>query len=217
MVTEAEATLERLIALVKGGGPRSKVEELHTHLRKLAQRLEGEKAADAARYNKHARELWEVYAIRLAKIENVCPGCPPMDVQALATGFSRARAIGVGDYELEDLVAMRQQGYMSALTGDFNRDGSLDVALIGRGRQKGKEKLFLLIASRQKSDYRRLFLQPLGWDKAALAASDGTGLKAGTIILSDIFHAADDYYTLRWNGRTFVLRYAGDEMGGGSP
>ena len=130
-----------------------------------------------------------------------------MDVQALATGFSRARAIGVGDYELEDLVAMRQQGYTSALTGDFNRDGSLDVALIGRGRQKGKEKLFLLIASRQKSDYRRLFLQPLDWDKAALAA------KEGNLILSMFFGPTDDFWWLRWNGKTYLLRYADDDMG----
>jgi hypothetical protein len=102
----------------------------------------------------------------------------------------------------------QKPGYAPLLTGDFDGDGSIDVALIGRGRQKGKEKLFVLIASQQKGQYRHAFLQPLDWDKAALAVRDGT------LILNKIFGPTDDFWWLRWNGKTYLLRYAGAEMGG---
>ena len=215
---EAEATLDRLTALVKGGGPRHQVEDLHTHLRRLARRLETANPAGAARYQQRAQVLWALYASRLAWVEDVCPGCPTLDVAALAKGFSRARLLGAGDYALEDLekmpadTATQKPAHTPLLTGDFNHDGAMDVALIGRGKQKGKEKLFVLIASVQEGGYRRLFLLPLDWDKAALAHGKGEGVRAGTVILSNIFEPTDDFWTLRWNGQTFVLRYFGEEM-----
>jgi hypothetical protein len=215
-VAEAEETLDHLVVLVKGGGPRGKVEELHTRLRKLVRQLEGEKATDAARYKKHVEELWEFYTSRLAKLDDMCAGCPRLDVAGVAKGFDSPRMLGAGDYTLDDLAVMpedtatQKPAYAPLVTGDFNRDGVQDVALIGRGRQKGKEKLFLLIATRRQNDYRRLFLQPLDLDKAALM------VRGGRLIVSENFYAGDDFWFVIWNGKTFDFRYAGDEMGGGS-
>jgi len=139
-----------------------------------------------------------------------------LDLAALVKGFDNPRALGAGDYSLDDLAAMQEDhekqkpGYAPLLVGDFNRDGAMDVALIGRGTRQGKEKLFVLIAAQQHSQYRRLFLQALDWDKAALAATNGK------LILSMFFGATDDFWWLRWTGNTYLLRYAGDEMGEGS-
>ena len=86
------------------------------------------------------------------------------------------------------------------------------MVFIGRGERQGKKRLFVLIASVQEGGYRRLFLEVLHWKKAALAPWGGEGVQEGTIILSEVFQPSDDFWTLRWNGRTFVLRYAGDSM-----
>lgn len=211
-IAEVENTLIRLIALVKRGSSRSEVEAAHTRLRKLVTRLTEEKRGAAVLYQKRAEYLWAEYARGLGKVRDVCPGCPVLDVVALATGFARPRLLGAGDYTLEDLAAMEEDtktekpAYKPLLTGDFNRDGTMDVALIGRGEQKGRARLFLLIASMEKGRYRRLFLEHLDWNKAALAA------KEAKLILSMIFGPTDDFWTLRWTGKTFVLRYAGEEM-----
>jgi hypothetical protein len=206
-VAEAEATLNRLTTLVKGGGSRSEVEALHTHLRKLAKRIEGYKAADAAKYQQSAEELWGLYANRLTRINGICPGCATLDLTSLAEGVTRPRLLGAGDYTLDDLEAMKVQGFTTLLTGDFNRDDTPDVALIGRDDRGGKKRLFVLIASVQKNGYQRLFLETLEWDKAALTTQDGT------LILSEIFYASDDFWKLIWNGKTFEFHYAGEDMG----
>lgn len=211
-IAEVENTLNRLIALVKGGSSRSEVEAAHTQLRRLIQRLKVEKHGSAVAYGKRAQYLWAEYARGLGKVRDVCPGCPVLDVVALAKGFARPRLLGAGDYTLEDLAEMEENtktekpAYKPLITGDFNRDGIMDVALIGRGEQKGKKKLFVLIASPQKGNYRRLFLQPLDRDKAALTVKDGR------LILSETFYAGDDFWFVIWNGKSFDFRYAGEQM-----
>jgi hypothetical protein len=211
-VAEAGVTLDRLIALVKGGAARNEVEEAHTQLRRLARRLEGENLADAARYKRHALELWNSYASRLAQVDGVCAECPTLDVASLTEGFDNPRMLGAGDYTLEELDTMQEDpakqkpAYAPLVTGHFDQDGSIEVALIGQGSQKGTVKLFVLIASPQKTTYRRLFVQPLDWHTAALAVKDTR------LILSEAFHAGDDFWFVVWNGKTFDFRYAGDEM-----
>jgi hypothetical protein len=44
---------------------------------------------------------------------------------------------------------------------------------------------------------------------AALATKDGN------LILSAFFGPTDDFWWLRWNGKTYLLRHARDEWGGG--
>jgi len=205
---EAEATLDRLEGLVKGGGSRGEVEAVHNTLRRLARRLKAEKGGIGVLYEKRAEYLWTVYADGLGTVRDVCPGCPVLDVATLAEGLRHPRLLGAGDYSLDDLEEMQVQGYAPLLTGDFNRDGTMDVALIGRAEEKGKGRLFVLIASVREGGYRRLFLQPLlEWNKAALAA------KERRLILSHIFGPSDDFWWLIWNGKTFDSRYAGDDMG----
>ncbi len=85
-VAEAEATLDRLEGLVKGGGSRNEVEALYIHLREMAKRLETEKPAYAARYRKRAHELWAFYAGSLGNIPDVCRGCAPELLHATASG-----------------------------------------------------------------------------------------------------------------------------------
>jgi hypothetical protein len=211
--TEAEAqlALERVERLVKGGGRRGEVEAEHTHLRQLISRLKHAKGSQglATNYDKLAEHLWALYASRLTKLEELCAGCPVLDLAVLATGFDEPRVLGAGDYSLDDLATMpadptsRKPAYAPLLTGDFNRDGSLDVALIGRGRQNGKDRLFVLVASRALNQYRRQFLKPLDWNKAALAAADGQ------LILGTFFGPTDHFWWVRWDGRDYVLRYAG--------
>ena len=206
-VAEAEATLNRLTALIKGNRSRSEIETLHTHLRMLVKRIEGYKPVDAAKYQQSAQELWALYASRLTKIEGICNDCAALELTSLAKGFSRPRLVGAGDFTLDDLEAMKTQGFSTLLTGDFNRDGVLDVAVIGRGDEGGKKRLFLLIASVEKNGYHRLFLEALEWDKAALMTQDRI------LILSEIFYASDDFWKLVWNGKTFEFHYAGEDMG----
>jgi hypothetical protein len=212
---EVDTFLDRLEGLVKGGGPQSDVEAVHTRLRQAIRRLKEEKGFQgiAILYEGRAEYLWGFYASRLAKVDGLCAACPTLDVASLAKGLDRPRMLGAGDYTLDDLDIMREDpgtqkpAYAPSVTGDFNRDGSLDVALIGRGRQKEREKLFLLIATVQKSTYRRLFVQPLDLDTAALTVRDGK------LILSESFYAGDEFWFLVWNGKTFDFRYAGGEMG----
>jgi hypothetical protein len=71
-VAEAEATLNRLAALIKGNGPRSEVEALHTHLCRLAKRIEKYKPVEAARFQQKAEELWELYTSNLKKTGQDC-------------------------------------------------------------------------------------------------------------------------------------------------
>jgi hypothetical protein len=214
--TEAEAhlALERLEGLVKGGGPRGAVEAEHTRLRQAISRLKQATVVPglATKYEKRAEHLWTIYASRLSKLDDVCPGCPVLDVALLAQGFEEPRLLGASDYSLDDLATMREDpdrrkpAYAPLLTGDFDRDGSPDIALIGRGRQNGKVRLFVLIASRAANQYRRQFLQPLDWDKAALAMANGQ------LVISTVFGPTDDFWWLRWDGKRYVLRYAGDDM-----
>jgi len=65
----------------------------------------------------------------------------------------------------------------------------------------------VLIASVEKNGYRRLFLEALEWDKAALTTQDRT------LILSEIFYASDDFWKLVWDGKTFEFHYAAEDMG----
>ena len=209
---EAAATLERLEALVKGGGPRREVEAVHTRLRRLVVRLQRETVAAATLYESRARFLWGSYASRLTTVDDVCAGCPRLDLAALARGFGSPRLLGAGDYSLDDLDAMAEDvaaakpRYTPLLAGDFDGDGSIDVALVGRGRRHGTDTLFLLVAARESERYRAVFLQPLDWNKAALAVKDGA------VVLSMVFAPTDDFWWVRWNGACCVLRHAGEDM-----
>ena len=209
---EAAAALDRLEALVKGGGLRREVEAVHTTLRRLVVRLQRESVAAATLYESRARFLWDSYASRLTKVDDVCPGCPRLDVAALARGFGGARLMGAGDYSLDDLDAMAENlpaakpSYTSLVADDFDGDGSIDVALVGRGRRNGADMLFLLVAARERERYRAVFVQPLDWSKAALAKKDGA------VVLSMVFAPTDDFWWVRWNGACCVLRHAGEDL-----
>lgn len=205
---EADAALDRLEGLVKGGGARREVEAVHTHLRKLIPRVKAEIGGIGRLYEARAEFLWKEYSGRLALVRDVCPDCPVLNLATLVKGFSSARLLGAGDYTLDDVEEMQKQGYASLLTGDFSRDGAMDVALIGSAERQKKRGLFLLIASAERSgDYRALFLKALEWKKAALNVRDGR------LILSEGFYASDDFWFVVWNGKTFDFRYAGDATG----
>jgi hypothetical protein len=214
MEAEAAATLERLEALVKGGGSRREVEAVHTRLRRSVVRLQRDTAAAATLYESRAQFLWDSYASRLAKVDDVCPGCPRLDLAALAGAFDSPRLLGAGDYSLEALDAMAEDvaaakpRFTPLLTGDFDGDGSIDVALVGRGRRNDADTLFMLVAAREGERYRAVFLQPLDWKTAALAVKDGA------VVLSMVFAPTDDFWWVRWNGACCVLRHAADDMRG---
>jgi hypothetical protein len=200
---------------VKGGGRRGDVEAQHTRLRQNISRFKHATGSPgvATKYERHAETLWTLYESRLSKLDDVCAGCPVLDLTVLAKGFDQPRVLGAGDYSLDDLASMRgdpnsrKPVYSPLLTGDFDRDGSLDIALIGRGRENGKDRLFVLIVSRATNQYRRRFLQPLDWSKAALAAAAN-----GHLIISMVFGPTDDFWWLRWDGKRYVLRYAGNDI-----
>jgi hypothetical protein len=105
-VAEAEATLNRLAALIKGNGPRSEIEGLYTHLCKLAKRIEKNKPAEAAKFQQRAEELWELYASNLtmtgqdcSEIDFLTPSCAEeliMDlpeVESLAEQISKHKGV----------------------------------------------------------------------------------------------------------------------------
>jgi hypothetical protein len=127
--TEAEAAvaLERLEGLVRGGSARSEVDAVHTHLRQVIRRLKEERGFQgiATQYESRAKYPWEFYASRLAKLEDLCPGCPALELAALVKGFENPRVLGAGDYSLDELAAMKEDrerqkpGYAPLLIGDF--------------------------------------------------------------------------------------------------
>jgi hypothetical protein len=94
--TEAEAAvaLDRLEAFVKGGGPRGEVDVLHTRLRQVISRLKEEQGFQgiATKYASRAQYLWGFYGSRLAKLTDLCAGCPALDLAALVKGFDNPRA-----------------------------------------------------------------------------------------------------------------------------
>lgn len=202
---EAGATADRLAALIKGGGKRAEIDSLHTHLRKLIQRLAQDESTMAATYKARAQALWELYKPSLAHIADVCSGCPMLDLAALVPEFARPRLLGAGDYTLVDLEEMIRQDYAPLVTGDFNRDGQGDLALVGKNEQKTDFGSFLLIAGLDNNgDYKRLFFEPLDWNKAAL------GVDGDKLILTENYYAGDDFWYVSWNGKQFVIRYANE-------
>lgn len=58
---QAEVTADRLAGLIKSGGKRTEIESLHTHLRKLIQRLLREKSTMVAAYKVRAQALWQLF------------------------------------------------------------------------------------------------------------------------------------------------------------
>lgn len=205
---EADAALDRLEGLVKGGGARREVEAAHTHLRKLIPRVKAQVGDIGRLYEARAEFLWKEYSGRLGLVRDVCPDCPVLNLAALAKGFSSARLRGAGDYTLDIVEEMHKQGYAPLVTGDFSRDGAMDVVLIGSAERQKKRRLFLLIASAERSGgYRALFLKALESKKAALTVRDAR------LILSEDFYAGDDFWFVVWNGKTFDFRYDGDATG----
>lgn len=216
VVEQAEKILERLEGLLKGGSSRDEIESLHTELRQVTQRLELTRPTAAERFKARSAELWERYSVRLRRVAAPCPGCPALDVGTLARERAQlmdARAMGVGDYTLQDLSDMGEQGYAPLVTADFNGDSAADVALIGRGERDGRSTLFVLIASATKDGQRVLYLEPLDWSAAAVAIAEEQGRRYPRLLLTENFQPSDDFFYLFWNGRTFDLVYAGELMG----
>ncbi len=208
--TEAQAAeaLERLEGLVKGDGPRGEVEAVHTRLRKLIPRVKAEVGGVARLYEARAKFLWEEYSRSLTTVRDLCPECPALELVTVTDGFERARLLGAGDYALDDIEAMQSQDYTPLLTGDFNKDGAMDAALIGRGERQKTSGIFLLIASIEKGQgYRRLFLKALNSKRAALA------LQNGEIVLRENVEAGVNFWTVAWNGKTFDIRRSKRAMG----
>ena len=202
---QAEVTADRLAGLIKSGGKRTEIEALHTHLRKLIQRLPREKSSIAAAYKVRAQALWQLYKPSLARVTDACAKCPALNLTALVPEYARPRLLGAGDYTLLDLKEMGKQGYTTLVTGDFNRDGRDDVALVGKNEQDtGSELFFLIVGVDNKGGYRRLLFEKPDWDKAALA-----GYK-GKLTLTENFYPSDDLWEVSWNGKQFVFRYAGE-------
>lgn len=212
-LAEAQANLGRLIALVKRGGRRNEIEAVDTSLRRLAAQLGTElEQNEADRYEQHAEDLWAIYSSSLAKVTDVCSGCPMLDIAALAKDFGHPRLLGAGDYTLGELAWMAEDpsrhkpAYTPLVTGHFATDGATDVALIAEGLHNGKVTAFLLIASLHDGEYHPLLVTALDWDKAALKVD------RGAVVLTEMFAAGHDYWTLKWDGSTFRSQYAGEEL-----
>lgn len=171
---EAEVTADRLAGLIKSGGKRTEIESLHTHLRKLIQRLPREKSSMAAAYKARAQALWQLYKPSLVRVTDACAKCPALNLATLVPEYTRPRLLGTGDYTLLDLKEMGKQGYATLVTGDFNRDGRNDIALVGKNEQDtGSELFFLIVGLDNKGGYRRLLFEKPEWNKAALAGYKG--------------------------------------------
>lgn len=202
---QAEATADRLAGLIKSGGKRAEIESLHTHLRKLIQRLPREKSSLAAAYKVRAQALWQLYKPSLERVTDACARCPPLDLTTLVPEYARPRLLGAGDYTLLDLKEMGEQGYTPLVTDDFNRDGRNDIALVGKNEQDtGSELFFLIVGLDNKGGYRRLLFEKPGWDKAALASYKGK------LTLTENFYPSDDLWEVSWKRKKFVFRYAGE-------
>jgi hypothetical protein len=167
---DAQAALAHLAKAIELGASRSDVGVLDVQLREAADRIEMEDPSaynDAERYREQANQLWATFAKTLETVKDVCAGCPILNLPALAQEFETPRLLGAGDYSLDELKAMEENPASQKppsgplVTGEFTPGAQKDVALVARGKQKGKDRLFVLIASIEHSRYRRILLEPL--------------------------------------------------------
>lgn len=123
---------------------------------------------------------------------------PEPNVATLVTELQGARQLTTADYSPDDQSNMRELGYAPFVRGDFDGDGSSDIAIVGRGRGKLKDEIFVMIASRDDRGDRRLFFEILEGTTAALAsqAAEKQGSRS-RLALTDTFMPSDDF----WVGR----------------